>query len=439
MGKAVTRILQAAIQSVDPGNAVTAYINKIQDKIYIDGQVVPEDHGQIVIIGAGKASEPMLVACGDILKDDIHKAFVITKEGYRSSAQLPDQMRCVEAGHPIPDERGVKNTHVIMEMLSNLSSKDIVICLFSGGGSALLVSPVPGVTLDDLQQLTTLLLRCGATINEINCLRKHLDEVKGGQLARLASPARIYSLILSDVVGDPLDVIASGPTVPDPTTYQDALAVIEKYKMSDQVAPAIRDHLNKGINHAIADTPKMGEPIFAQVKNLIIGSNRTAALAACTQAELEGFNTLLLTNYLQGEAAETGKVLSSFLKQIDSFGEPLPRPACLIAGGETTVTMESSGLGGRNQELALQACLDLKNYPNLALISLASDGGDGPTDAAGAIAWGDTFENAIQMGLKPEQYLANHDSYHFFEPLGELIKTGPTLTNVNDLIFLFAF
>ncbi|GAG57282.1 unnamed protein product, partial [marine sediment metagenome] len=259
----------------------------------------------------------------------------------------------IEAGHPIPDQRGVNATQEIIALLKNSKAKDLIICLLSGGGSALLVSPVPGVSLGEIQQLTELLLASGATINEINTLRKHLDQIKGGQLARIAAPAKVISLILSDVVGDPLDIIASGPSVPDPSTYRDALDILDQYRILDQVSSSIRSHLILGQDGKIEDTPKPGEEFFTNVHNTIVGSNRTAAQAAVAQAELEGFNTLCLTNYLQGEASQAGKFLGSILRQMALQDQPIPRPACIVVGGETTVTIKGHGMGGRNQELAL--------------------------------------------------------------------------------------
>ncbi|RPI22412.1 MAG: DUF4147 domain-containing protein, partial [Chloroflexota bacterium] len=324
-------------------------------------------------------------------------------------------------------------------LLQDAGSHDLVLCLISGGGSALMTAPESGIELEDLRSLTSTLLACGANINEINALRKHLDILKGGGLARLATPARVATLILSDVVGDPLDVIASGPTVADKATFKEAYGVLEQYGLEDRTPPAIISRLKKGLRGEIAETPKEGDRIFSCVQNLIVGSNLQAAQAALSAAETEGFHTLLLTTYLQGEARQAGRVLAALARQIGPNGPSITRPACLISGGETTVTVTGNGLGGRNQEVALGAVKDLDGLRNIALVSLATDGGDGPTDAAGAVVTGETMHRARALGLKPKEYLARNDSYHFFDALGDLLRPGPTQTNVNDLTFVFAF
>ena len=344
-----------------------------------------------------------------------------------------------EAGHPIPDERGVAGARQIAQLLEQATERDLVIALISGGGSALLTLPAEGISLAELQALTGILLRCGANINEINTLRKHLDQVKGGGLARLAHPAGVITLILSDVVGNPLDVIGSGPTVPDTSSFADAYAVLERYGVvADAPAPIVA-RLRRGMAGQIAETLKPGDPRFARVHNLIVGSNRQAAEAALAAARAAGFNPLLLTTFLQAEAREAGRMLAAGARELADSDHPLPRPACIIAGGETTVTLRGSGRGGRNQELALAAVADLAGLPDLALVALATDGGDGPTDAAGAVVTGATLDRARALDLNPAAYLARNDAYSFFDALGDLLKPGPTETNVNDLAFVFAF
>jgi hydroxypyruvate reductase len=285
--------------------------------------------------------------------------------------------------------------------------------------------------------MTTALLASGAAIQEINTLRKHLETLKGGGLARQARPARIVTLVLSDVVGDPLDVIASGATVPDPSTYRQAWHILERYDLLERVPSAVVTHLQQGLEGLVPETPKPGDPLFASVQNVIVGSNRLAAEAAVAQARQEGFNTLLLTTSLQGEARHVGRVLAGIGRELVASGQPAPRPACIVAGGETTVTLCGNGKGGRNQELALAAVLDLAGLESVLLVSLATDGGDGPTDAAGAVVTGATLDQAYEKGLDPSAYLKNNDAYHFFQALGDLIKTGPTMTNVNDLTIVF--
>ena len=285
----------------------------------------------------------------------------------------------------------------------------------------------------DLQATTQLLLRAGATIHQINTIRKHLDTIKGGGLARLAHGAPIVSLILSDVIGDDLSVIASGPTVPDPSTFAEAWRVIEQFDLADQLPVAVRARLERGVSGEIPDTPKPGDPLFDRVQTVIIGSNAQAAQAAEATARQLKFNTLLLSTQVQGEAREVAKVAAAIAKEIALYNRPIPKPACLILGGETTVTLKGNGLGGRNQEMALACALAIDGLPNTLIAALGTDGTDGPTDAAGAIATGETVGRAKAIGLDAQAYLANNDAYHFFQALGDLIITGPTGTNVNDL------
>ena len=439
-GEAVARILAAALRAVDPAEAVSRYMQRSGDELRIGGRVYDlRRFERVFLIGAGKAGAPMARAASRILGDRLERGIVIVKEGYAGDEDLPG-VELLEAGHPIPDERGAAGAARILELLAGARPDDLVLCLISGGGSALLVSPAPGVSLADLQGLTSALLACGANINEINTLRKHLDQVKGGQLARSAAPAHLASLILSDVVGDPMDIIASGPTVPDPTTFPQAQAVLDKYNLDAQVPRPILSRLWAGVSGEIPDTPKEGDPLFDRVQNVIIGSNRQAAEAALAQARVEGFQTLLLTTFLQGEARHIGRALGAVARQIAEDGQPLPRPACILAGGETTVTLQNrGGLGGRNQELALSAAIEISGLSGVMVVALATDGGDGPTDAAGAAAGGDTLARAAAAGLDPHDFLARNDSYHFFDCLGDLLKPGPTQTNVNDLAFIFAY
>ncbi|HLE13279.1 MAG TPA: glycerate kinase [Anaerolineales bacterium] len=433
-------VLAAALEAVDPTQAVRNTIGlegnllRIQQETYL----LNRDR-RVVLIGAGKAGAPMAQAVVEVLGDDIDAGMVIVKDGYLGDAPNYGPVTLVEAGHPIPDLRGIAGARRITQLLKGLSAEDLVVCLISGGGSALLLSPVEGVSLTAMQDLTAHLLSCGASIQEINTLRKHLDQVKGGQLAKLAAPARLVSLILSDVVGDSVDSIASGPTAPDPTTFQEALSILERYGLVNTVSPAIIEHLQRGVIGEILETPKPGDPLFNRVQNVIIASNLQAAQAAIQQAQVEGFHTALLSTYIQGEARQAGKFLSAIARQIALTGDPVPRPACLVAGGETTVTLQGDGLGGRNQELALSAAIDLAGIPEVMLVTLATDGGDGPTDAAGAVVTGETFARASEMGLDHFNYLTRNDAYRFFDPLGDLIRCGPTCTNVNDLAFIFAF
>ena len=455
-GQRAARIMAAAIQSVEPGAAVAQYMRLEDERLIISEQVYNlNKYRRIFLIGAGKAGAPMAGTAAEILGRRLNESIIIVKEGHTGSyilhdvdygktinAHAPEHtvvIRILEAGHPLPDERGVIGAQQIEDLLSGTQPDDLVICLISGGGSALLVSPSPGITLDDMQELTTYLLACGANINEINTLRKHLDRVKGGGLAGMAAPAAVATLILSDVIGDPLDVIASGPTVPDPSTYEQAYQILERYDLLDRVPRSITTHLKEGQRGELPETPKPGDPLFERVQNVIIGSNIQAARAAVNQAQKEGLHTLLLTTWLQGEARQAGRFLAAVGHQINADNQPVVRPACVVVGGETTVTIKGDGLGGRNQEMALGAVSGFDGLPDSALITLATDGGDGPTDAAGAVVTGETQYQAHQMGFSPDDFLARNDSYNFFEPLGDLLKPGPTHTNVNDLALLFAW
>lgn len=451
-GGAMARVMAAALAAVEPAAAVARCLRRDGDTLHVAGRAIDLRHvARVVVVGAGKAGAPMARAAAAILGDRLGAGLVVVKDGHleagggERAAQaslpgpLPPALRLVEAGHPVPDERGVAAARGIAGLLGGLSERDLVIALLSGGGSALLTLPVPGVTLADLQGLTARLLASGAAIGEINTLRKHLDTLKGGGLARLARPAALVTLVLSDVVGSPLDIIASGPTVPDPGTFADALAVLARYGLEPATPPAILGHLRRGAAGAIPETPKPGDPLFAQVATLLVGSNELAAGAALAAARAEGFSPLLLTTSLEAEAREAGRVLAAVLREVAVSGRPAPRPACLIAGGETTVTLRGAGRGGRNQELALAAAPGLAGLADVALVALATDGGDGPTDAAGAVATGETAARARALGLDPADHLARNDAYPFFGALGDLLLPGPTATNVNDLTFLFAW
>jgi len=435
----ITRILAAALNAVEPAAAVKRHMRREGDWLII-GKSEQRYHlakfHRVFIIGFGKASLPMARAAAEVLGDFLYQSIVVTKANIEYSSHITPH----KASHPVPDKSNIIAGQSILDLLHTATPDDLVLCLISGGGSALLSVPSGAIRLDALQKLTNALLACGATIHEINALRKHLSQVKGGQIAKLVYPAQIIALILSDVVGNSLDVIASGPTTPDPTTFRDALNVLQKFDLISKTPPVIVQHLQSGMRGQIAETPKPGDPIFDRVQNVIIGSNMHAAQAALTQGQSEGFNSMVLTTSLQGEAQSVGKFLAATLRQISLTGNPISRPACVIVGGETTVTLtQLNGLGGRNQETALAAVHDISGLPNVAFITLATDGDDGPTDAAGAIATGETLARAVQSGLIPNDFLTRHDSYHFFDPLGDLLKIGLTHTNVNDLVFLFAF
>lgn len=427
-------VMRAALTAVDPATAVKRYF---EAKPELKAQIKAAS-GRLLVLGGGKASAPMAAAISEIFADRITAGHVIVKYGYVSEGVHP-RIRLSEAGHPVPDAAGWQATAEMVNLLTDITAEDTVICLISGGGSALLTLPAPEITLNDLQQTTEQLLAAGATINQVNVIRKHLSALKGGGLARLAAPAPLYTLILSDVVADPLSVIASGPTVPDPSTFADAWGVVEQFKLADKLPPAVSHHLRAGRDGDWPDTPKPGDPIFDKVHNVIVGSNRIAARAAVEAAQAAGFSAQLLTTFVEGEAREVARVVAGLAKGLAADEGPLSRPACLVLGGETTVTLRGEGLGGRNQEMALACALALEGWPNLLVACLGTDGSDGPTNAAGAFADGQTVSRARAAGLDPLAYLNRNDAYSFFKHIDDLIITGPTNTNVNDLILIFVW
>ena len=430
-------IARAALAAVDPAQAVRAHVVRQGGALLVDGRAYDlNQYRRVLVVGAGKASAPMAAALAETLGDRLSGGWVNVKYGHGLDVA---GLTIHEAGHPVPDENSVSGTREIAQLLEGAGEDDLVICAISGGGSALMTLPVAGLTLADMQGLTGALLRNGATINELNCVRKHLDTVKGGGLARLAAPATLIALMLSDVVGNPLDVIASGPAVPDTTTFEQAAGLVDRWALWESLPPAVAAHLRAGRAGEVADTPKAGDPLFERVQNVIVGSNDQAALAALARAREAGLNTLLLSTYIEGEAREVGKVCAGIARELAHRGRPLARPACVVFGGETTVTIRGQGKGGRNQEMALAAAPLLAGLEDVLVMTLATDGNDGPTDAAGALVDGTTMSRAREQKLDPLAYLADNDSYHFFEQLGDLLKTGPTRTNVNDLAFIFAF
>lgn len=459
----ILAILTAAVRAVDPRQAVHANMRVAADTLEIGGRSYALNAiDRILVVGCGKAGAPMAEASYQILRDRIAGGTVNVRHGtvagrwevrFGSRGRVSPPLLArpetgpiaiVEAGHPVPDAAGVAGAERLAATLTGLTERDLVIVLISGGGSALLPLPVAGITLADYQALTALLLRCGADITEINTVRKHCSRLQGGQLARLAAPAQVAALILSDVVGTPLDAIASGPTVPDPSTFADAWAVLTRYGLVEQAPDSVRDHLARGRAGAIPDTPKPDDPLFARVQNTVIGDNAIAGRAAVAEARRLGFHSALLTTFVQGEAREVGRVAAGLAQGIACGQSDYTAPVCLVFGGETTVTIRGQGSGGRNQELALAAALALDGYPlppgvRVAVVSLGTDGTDGPTDAAGGIATADTVARARSLGLDARAALADNDSYHLLGALGDLIITGPTQTNVNDLICVFVF
>jgi len=422
-------IFRAALAAADPIAAVLRHV-RLRDGALIAGRTRYPLRGirKIHVVGAGKAGAAMAQAIErlGLPAEKRGESLVNVKYGHLAKLRW---IQLNESGHPVPDEPGVCGARRIAEIATGAGAEDLVICLISGGASALLPFPAPPVTLEEKQTVTKLLLACGATIHEINAVRKHISGIKGGQLARMAYPARVLALILSDVIGDNLDVIGSGTTAPDVSTFSSAKAVLEKYAILDRVPASIRERLAGGAHCAIRETPKRGDPAFARVQNLIVGSNRAAVEAAAVRARELGFHTLILSTQIEGETREVARMHAAIAKEIVQYGRPVPRPACVISGGETIVTLRGNGLGGRNQEFVLAAALDIAGLEQAVVLSGGTDGTDGPTDAAGAIADGYT----LARGPEAQRHLYANDSYHYFEELGDLVITGPTNTNVMDV------
>lgn len=425
-------IFRAALVAADPKQAIYRHVNfdtatsvlRVRDKKYR-----LDRFRRVFVVGAGKASANMAVAVEKLLGKRIELGLINTKYGHLSALRRIDLNEC---GHPVPDEAGVRGAREIARIVESAGAEDLVICLVSGGASALLPSPAGALTLENKQGTTRLLLECGANIHEINTVRKHISAIKGGQLAALAYPATVVSLILSDVIGDDLDVIGSGITAPDRSTFQDALGILERYQLLDRVAPEIRNHLQC----AKSETPKADHPAFSRTQNVVVGSNDLALQAAAVEAKNLGYRAFVLSSFIEGETRDVARVHAAIAKQIHAARQPVKPPACIISGGETTVTLKGSGKGGRNQEFVLAGALDIAGLPDTAILSAGTDGTDGPTDAAGAVCDGRTVERSAKKHLDARKHLDNNDAYPFFEVLGDLIRTGPTGTNVMDVRLL---
>jgi len=385
---------------------------------------------KIFLIGTGKSSNSMAQAIEDIFEDRLTEGVITTK--YEHSLPLK-KTKIIEAGHPIPDQNGYEGAKIILNLLKGSGPQDLVIFLLSGGASALLPFPANGIELREKQEATQLLLDCGADIKEINSVRKHISRMKGGWLAKWAYPSTVIGFILSDVVGDQLDAIGSGPTVPDPSTFDEAWEVLKKYKLLDRIAPSIKTFLKLGKEGKVEESIKMGDVVFEKVYNSIIGSNIISLRAAERKALSLGLNTLILSSSIEGETREASRFHTAIAKEVISSGNPIQRPACILSGGETTVTIKGNGLGGRNQEFALAGAIEISGIEKIVLLSGGTDGTDGPTDAAGALADHTTIQRAKSMGMDPKAHLNNNDAYPFFQKLGDLLITGPTQTNVMDV------
>lgn len=422
-----------ALKAVNPSRLVKEKIRFKDPLLIVEGTRYDlRNFDRIFVVGAGKASAPMAVALEDVLGDRITDGLVIVKYGH----SLPlSRIRLLEAGHPFPDRKGLKATNHLIKLVSGLTRRDLVFCLISGGGSSLLCLPPEGITLTDLRHLTRLLLASGAGIKEINTLRKHLSMVHGGRLAGAVYPATLISLVLSDVVGDQLDMVASGPTVPDVTTFEDALSIISRYRLTRKLPPNIYRYIKEGADGHIPDNPRKEDPCFKNTQALLLGSNAMALEAAGKRACALGFNTLILSSSIIGESREVARVFTSMAKEVLRSGHPVPRPACLLAGGETTVNLMGRGKGGRNQEFALASALELDGWEGIVVLSGGTDGTDGPTEVAGAVVDGNTCKTAQRRYyLAAREYLDRNDSYSFFQKSGGHLATGPTLTNVMDVM-----
>ncbi len=433
MDESIARIFSAALHAVAPARCVenTLHFSEAGLRAGIAATFPRHPCRRVLLLSIGKAAAPMAAAAEKILGEAIAAGLVVTKYGHGDRLR---RCRILECGHPVPDENGVAAASAVLDLLAGAGPQDLVLCLLSGGGSALCPAPAEGLSLADKQETTRLLLSCGATIHHINTLRKHLSRLKGGQLCRAAGGARVVSLILSDVIGDDLDIIASGMTAADPSTFADCLDIVHRYDIFDRLPPAVRRRLQDGAAGRLAETPKPGDPLFARVENHIVGSNGSALQAAASEARRLGYQPLILTSRLTGEACQAAKVLAAIAMEAQHSANPAAPPLCLLAGGETTVTLSGAGKGGRNMEFALAAALELAGTVGIRLLAAGTDGNDGPTDAAGALVDGGTVARAAALGLSAAEVLARHDSYPFFEALGNLLITGPTRTNVMDLV-----
>ncbi len=432
----IKQIFNHAISAVDPAFLMRGYSEQIRSYISERG------FKQLLVIGFGKASYYMAkTVCEEFDEKMIAGGAVITKYGHtgrrihtsdiRSQNTDLKGIRVFEAGHPVPDKKGMEATGEVIQFLNGNNDKTLVLCLISGGGSALLVAPYEGISLNDKQSITALLLQAGADITELNTVRKHISQVKGGRLAQIAFPAEVISLMISDVIGDRLDVIASGPTAPDNSSFKDAIKVIDKYGVIKKVPENVMSILSKGRDGLIPETPTGDDMVFRNIQNIIVGNNKNAIEAAQSKAEALGIEADVLSSEITGEARDVGKRLAEKAKEVKA--ENRDGVTCLISGGETTVKVKGKGQGGCNTELALSFALEIEGIEGITMLSAGTDGTDGPTDAAGAIVDGQTVVKARNSGLNPDECLDNNDSYNVFNAIDTLLITGPTGTNVMDI------
>ncbi|MFN8535241.1 MAG: DUF4147 domain-containing protein [Dehalococcoidia bacterium] len=432
----LSALIDRALAAVEPGAAVRRALAVRRDTLAFGSLLLPlRALRRAIVVGAGKAAAPMAAATVEALAGLPVEGLVIVPYGYGAPAG-PVVVR--EAGHPLPDRAGLVATGEIEQMLTGTTEQDLVVALISGGGSALLTAPAGNLTLDDLTATNAALVDSSLPIEAINAVRKRLDRLKGGGLAKAASPATLIALIVSDVVGSPLDAIASGPTVPDTTTWHDAVAAVDRATLWDALPGRVVDRLRAGAAGQAEQPLGPRDPAFATARSVVIADSRIAAGAVLEAAEEQGLNALLLTTSLEGEANQAGRFLGSILREVVTSGSPVGGPCCLVASGETTVTLRGGGLGGRNQELALGAARSIAGLEGVLLASIGTDGRDGPTDVAGAWVDGGTIARAGSLGWSAEATLAGNDSYRFFDSVGGHLRLGPTRTNVGDLMFLLA-
>mgnify|MGYP000886276520 FL=1 len=421
MKQKALQIYLAGVNSVLPDMLVRTKLINEEDII--------NNAQNLYLLAIGKAAFLMAKETEELLGNRIKEGLVVTKYGHGGELK---HLKVIEAGHPIPDKNGVSATKQIVEIAEKAKENDLVICLISGGASALLADYPEGATLNDLKAANQILIKSGITITEINCIRKHLSMVKGGQLAKLISPATTLSLILSDVVGDQLDVIASGITSADTTTYSNALEIIKEHGLEKQFPQTLIKHLHNGELGLISETPKPGDPIFNNVHNHIIGNNRLALEGAAKKAEELKLKPHIISNKLNGNYTQIAEFILNTIDIIIKSNHTAP--VCLLFGGEPTVEVKGDGIGGRNQHIALHFATKINNKDNITILCAGTDGTDGPTDAAGAIVDGATVNEAMKNDINPDIYLSNFDSYHFFKQTGDLIITGSSGTNVMDII-----
>ncbi|MGC8908774.1 MAG: glycerate kinase type-2 family protein [Desulfomonilaceae bacterium] len=425
-------IFNECVAAADPERAVMRNL-RVEDHMLRIGEHDSVDLSRftrITVLGAGKASAAMARAVENLLGDRVSGGLVVVKRGYGVTLRRVD---VVESGHPVPTKEGEAAAARMVELAESLGESDLVIGCFSGGGSALLTLPAAGITLDEKIDLTEKLLASGADIFEMNAVRKHISQLKGGRLMERAYPATVVNAMLSDVIGDDPSAIASGPFAPDQTTFDGALAVLEKYGLVEAAPAAIVERLTKGRDGKVPETPKQGDPVFDRVRHVVIGSNFLSLKAGLEAARRLGYRSAILSSTIRGDTEPAAKFHAYLAEEIRNSGNPLSPPACLLSGGETTVRVAGDGLGGRNQHFVLSLVEEAAQIPECVFLSAGTDGTDGPTDVAGAMVDSETWNRASERGVNPREYLTRYDSYHFFKALGDLFVTGPTLTNVMDV------